>query len=257
MSTEKLNTNSSETKISKGSRSEESHAVNIANFELIIALCVGLGSVYSPSKNALKIPQLKELLANANSMMQLVKIAKTKQENARNARELAMSSPVLRKLSTRIINALEATDASKLTVENAKSINRKIQGKRAAASKNNTSEQNNISVSQQSYDGLLDNFILLVECISTEPLYTPNEADLKVSNLKATISNFNLLNTNFIASLAPYKKTLIDRDALFYNETTGLVAIAQEIKKYIKSIYGPSSPQYKEFSALKFKMFRR
>ena len=37
-----------------------------------------------------------------------------------------------------------------------------------------------------------------------------------------------------------------------YNENTGLVDVALDSKTYIKSIFGATSPQYKQISKLRF-----
>ena len=115
------------------STSETGHPKIVSNFETLIASCLSYGTVYNPSKNALKIPQLQAALATAKNTLQTVKTTLAAFENTRNARELAIAPAPIKKLSTRIVNALEATDASKLTVNDAKTINRKIQGKRAEA----------------------------------------------------------------------------------------------------------------------------
>jgi hypothetical protein len=39
---------------------------------------------------------------------------------------------------------------------------------------------------------------------------------------------------------------------LLYTTGTGLVELAGEVKKYIKSVYGATSAQYKQVSGLKF-----
>ncbi len=254
------------------STSETGHAKNVANFEVLISFCNGYGAPYNPSKNSLKIPQLQTTLTNAKSALQTVKTYGTTFENARNARELALSPAPIKKFCTRILNALEATDATKLTIDNAKAINRKIQGKRALTPKilpvtppnppaGGTTpipiEVHQISVSQQSYDSLIDNFTKFVVCLSAEPLYIPNEADLKVAGLNTTLTNFKTLNTAAINAATPYKNAMIARNTLLYQDSIGLVDIALEVKKYVKSVFGATSPQYKEISKIEFKKIKK
>ena len=43
------------------STSETGHAKNIANFQDLISFCQGYGTLYNPTKESLKIPQLQEL----------------------------------------------------------------------------------------------------------------------------------------------------------------------------------------------------
>lgn len=51
---------------------------------------------------------------------------------------------------------------------------------------------------------------------------------------------------------AELNNKLIERDQLFYADGTGLYDIAQNVKKYVKSIYGATSPEYTTVSAIKF-----
>jgi len=45
----------------------------------------------------------------------------------------------------------------------------------------------------------------------------------------------------------------ITRNDILYKPNTGLVDIAIDTKTYIKSVFGASSPQYKQVSGLEFK----
>lgn len=242
----------------------EGHANNVANLEDLISFCIGYGTPYNPTKASLKIPALQTLLTNGKNALQAVKVAKTPHDNATNAREIAFAP--LKKLCTRIKNALEATDAAKQTVNDAKTINRKIQGKRAETStttvtidKSTTTpspEIHQISVSQQDFDSLIDHFTKLIVLVSAEPLYIPNEADLKVTALNTTLNNLKTLNTVVINMTTPYKNSMLTRNTVLYQDDTGLVDIALDVKKYVKSVFGATSPQYKLISKLHFKNFK-
>jgi hypothetical protein len=245
------------------------HAKNVANFEVEISICTGFGTAYNPSKNALKIPQLQTTLTTSKNVMQTVKTTGTTFENARNAREIALSPAPLKKFCTRILNALEATDATKQTINDAKAINRKLQGKRADTSTKTTpvavgntetpatAEAKQISVSQQDFDSLIDNFAKFVVCLTAEPLYIPNETDLKVTGLNTALTNYKTLNTAVINAAVPYKSAMIARDNVLYKDNTGLVDIALEVKKYVKSVFGATSPEYKQVSKLEFRKIKR
>src|SRR3990172_11156005 len=111
------------------STSETGHGKNVANFEDLISFCTGYGTAYNPSKVNIKLPALNTLFTNAKTVLETVKSTKTIFDNGTNIREIGFEP--FKKLCTRIVNALEATDASKQTVNDAKTINRKIQGKRA------------------------------------------------------------------------------------------------------------------------------
>jgi len=240
------------------STSETGHAKNVANFEDLISFCNGYGGSYNPSKAILQIGNLTILHGNAQNSITGVTSSKTAFANATNARQTGFDP--LKKLCTRIVNALDATDASDKMVKDAKTINNKIQGKRAGekpkaapAPGSEAAEDKTISVSQQSYDALVDNFGKLIDLVGTEPTYTPNETELQISTLQTNLGNLKATNTAVINAYTNYSNSRITRDSILYGQTSGLVDVALEVKKYVKSVFGATSPQYKQVSKLEFK----
>lgn len=200
--------------------------------------------------------QLNTLRTNAINALQLVHVTKTTLDNATNNREVAFSK--LKKLSTRIVSALAATDAKTQTVDDARSIHKKIQGQRSQSIKQ-LAEADGIgspakthSVSQQSYDGLIEGFTKLIQTISIEPLYTPNEAELKVTSLNTMLVNMKATNTSVINATTAYSNARIARDVVLYAQNTGLKDTVDDVKSYVKSVYGTNSQQYKQLTHLKF-----
>jgi hypothetical protein len=59
-------------------------------------------------------------------------------------------------------------------------------------------------------------------------------------------------NTDAINAYTPLSNARIDRNKILYDETTGLVTVAGDVKSYVKSVFGGTSPQYKQVSKLKF-----
>ena len=187
-----------------------------------------------------------------------MKTAKTAYDNATNARELAFKP--LKSLSTKIINALEATDAEQQTIDDAKTTNSKIQGKRAKAVTQPDAKAlaagaepiKTASTSQQSYDKLIDHFAQLIETLTAETNYQPNESELQVPSLTALLTDLKAKNTDVINATTLWSNARIDRDEALYATDTGLVDTAQDVKQYVKSIFGATSPQYKQVSGLRF-----
>ena len=232
------------------SNSEKGHAKNVANFETEISFCTAYGTAYNPSKESLKLEALNSLLFQSRTSLSEVINAKNLLDLAINERQIAFST--LKPTSTRIMNALGATDASKQTIDDAKSINNKIQGKRVSAKPTEGEEKKTISTSQQSYDSLVDNFSKLIDLIASEPSYTPNETELQVRTLATYVRQLHTANTNVINANTVYSNTMISRDNTMYSNDTGLVDIALNVKKYVKSVFGATSPQYKQVSKLEF-----
>lgn len=240
------------------STTETGHAKNVATFEDLISFCTGYGATYNPSKVTLKLPALNTQLTAANAALQAVKVAKTTYDNATNARELAFKP--MKPLATKIVSALAATEAAKQTVDDAKSTNLKIQGKRATAVEKPNAKAlaegaepvKTASTSQQSYDKLIDHFAQLIETLTAEPKYLPNENELKLTALNLMLTDLKAKNTAVINATTALSNARIARDKALYAEVIGMVDTALDVKTYVKSVFGASSPQYKQVSALKF-----
>ena len=261
------------------STSETGHAINVANFEELISYCIGYGGSYNPVKLALQIIAMQGLRTTALGNLQTVNAAIVGIVNAINARQILFDP--IKPLATRIVNALDATNASDELVKDAKTLNRKIQGKRKGETKPPattpvppvppvppippggglpippvppTPEQ--ISVSQQSYDSLLENFNKLILLVASEPSYIPNEVDLQVINLNILAGNLATQNTSVINATTTLSNARIARNHTLYDTNTGLYDIQNEVKKYVKSVFGATSQEYKQVSKIKFTKYK-
>ena len=235
------------------STSEVGHAKNVANFHDLISFCQGYGATYDPVKASLKIPALQALETLAQNSLSAVIPFRTAYNDAVNARIQAFSG--LKPLSTRLINALQATDATVEKVNDAKTYNKKIQGGRATAVQTpvapDSPAPNTISASQQSYDQIIQHFAGLISVLESEVSYIPNESDLRTVTLNDRLTLLNQTNQAISSAYTAVDNSRIERNNTLYNEETGLVTTANEVKKYVKSVYGASSPQYKQISGIK------
>lgn len=229
------------------STSETGHAKNVANFHDLITHCQGFGTAYNPSKTSLKIANLLIQKTTAQTLLAAVIPKKTAYEGGEDLRVAAFDG--LKTLSTRIINSLASTDATDATVANANAYNKKIQGTRNKPK----DEESSISASQMSYDQLIQHFEGLISVVSAESLYAPNEADLKVTNLNAFLTNMKQTNDALALLDDALKQARIQRNNHLYNEETGLVETAKAVKKYVKSVFTANSPQYELVNSIKFK----
>jgi len=237
------------------STSEVGHAKNVANFYDLISFAQGYGATYNPSKNSLKMPQLNSLYTQANSDLNAVTSKNTEYNNAVNERIEAFDG--LRSLSTRLVNALETTDASKEKVDDAKGFNRKMQGQRASKKEEpvdpNQPAPKTISSSQQSYDQMIQHFEGMISVLESEPSYTPNESDLKVTALQSKLQDLKDKNDNVANAYTAVSNARIERNKTLYKDDSGLVDTAGEVKKYVKSVFGATSPEFGQIKGIKFK----
>jgi len=241
------------------STSETGHAKNVANFEKLIAETSAFGENFNPSKATLKLTALNTQLATAKAAIAAVNSAEPAYKNAVSARDAAFAP--LGKLITRINNALKASDTTVQEDESALTLVRKLQGRRATAKKTEDEKKAlaaegkevvEISSSQMSFDSRLDNFDRLIKLLSSIPAYAPNEADLKVEALTALYNDLKAKNMAVINAETPLSTARIARNEVLYKQNTGIVDITVDVKNYVKSVFGATSPQYKLISNIKF-----
>ena len=234
---------------------ETGHAKNVANFEDFISFITGYGATYNPTKVPIKLLSLNTLFTTAKADILNVTSKSVAYNNATNARALLFEP--LRPLSSRLVNAFSATDATTEMIKDAKAINRKIQGKRAKAVQEstdpNTPAPKTISSSQQSFDQLIEHFTKIIELLKTpEANYAPNEVDLKIATLTTQLAALKTANTNVSNAYTAVSNARIARDKTLYKDKTGLYDITAAVKDYVKSIYGTTAPEYKQISKIRF-----
>jgi hypothetical protein len=237
------------------SNSETGHNKNVTTFETLIITCEGFGNDYNPSNEDLTIANLKTKHNNAKKSVKDVKTTEATFNEVEGQRKL-MFKP-LKTTSTKVLNALKSSKAPTTAIDDAETINRKIQGKRADNAVTETPEgekaKDKNSVSQQSFDMQIDHFEKLIELVDLEPKYNPNELPIKVDTLKTYQVQLDTINTDVKNTYTTYKNALDSRNATLYTSESGLVDIAKAVKNYAKSVFGTSSPQYKQISKLAFK----
>lgn len=236
------------------STSETGHAKNVANLQDLISFVTGYGATYNPTKTSLKLVQLNTLATTSQANLVDVVTKNTAYNNKVNERVIAFSN--LKSLSTRLVNALETTDATPEKVKDAKGFNRKIQGKRVSITETptdpNTPAPTVISSSQQSYDQQIQHLAGLISVLQSETSFAPNETELKIVTLTAKQTDLTAKNNAVATAYTTISNSRIARNTTLYGTDTGLVDTATEVKKYIKSIYGATSPQFAQVKGIEF-----
>jgi hypothetical protein len=239
--------------------SESGHAKNVANFEKLITSATSLGTAYNPSKTSLSIEALNNKFTASSNAITAINNAAPAYKNAVSARDAAFAP--LGKLITRVNNALKASESTEQVDESALTIVRKLQGRRAnpklSESEKKVAAENGktvseISTSQMSYDIRLDNLDKLIKLLASIPEYSPNEPDLSIESLTTLYNDLRTRNITVTTANVPLTNARIARNDILYKKATGLVDISVDVKTYIKSVFGATSPQYKAISSLKF-----
>lgn len=246
--------------------SEVGHAKVVANFNQLIQFCAAHGNTYAPSFDSIKPQNLSNLLQNAEATLLAINIAKPANDHAITARDAEFTA--LNPLITRIINTLAASGVPNKTVQQARTLVRKLTGKRAdntltttvivESEDGTTTEEKDltakkkISVSQMSYDNRVQNFSKLVEFLGAIPAYNPTEFNLSIAGLKAFHQNLENKNQAVLSTAIPLSNARIQRNKILYETDKGVVDIANNVKKYIKGLFGANSAEYKQISKLRF-----
>jgi hypothetical protein len=241
------------------STSEQGHNRNAVNFDKLIISCTSYGTTYNPSKAALKIAAMQAQSTAAKNSLTTVIALTPAYKNAVTARITAFKP--FDKLITRANNALKASETTKEVIESAQTIVRTLQGRRATPKK--TEEEKKvaadagkeiveISVSHMGYDSRIDNLDKFIKLLSSVAAYAPNEGDLKISAFTALHADLKAKNMAVVNAEIPLNNAKIARNTTMYKDEVGLVDVATNVKTYIKSVFGATSPQYKQVSSLKF-----
>ena len=241
---------------------DASLAKNVTNFETLISIVTSLGATYNPSKDSLKLPALQTLHSAAIDSGIAFKNAESVKSTAVDNRQLAFDPTGT--FFTRVNNALKASNSTAQADETAKTIFRKLQGRRASAKL--TEEQkaallaegkevNQISTSQLGYDDKVENLESLISFLQTVPEYNPNEEELKVTTLQTLLADLRAKNLTTTQAHIAVETARGARKTLQNTPLTGLVDVANDVKSYIKSVYGVKSTEYKLVSKLRFVKF--
>ena len=234
------------------STSEVGHAKNVANLQKLTEQVITFTN-YNPPVENLKIVNLQALYTAASIKLTDVEDKRHANKNAITLRQSAFEN--LKSTSTNIINHLEILGLPQGTIDQAKSLNRIIQGgqkKTTTPPDENGQPAPTVSISRQSYTQQAENFGILLQLLATIPSYAPNEDDLKLVNLNAYKDSLVSSTQSVDQTEAELNTKLIERDNLLYADGTGLYSIAQKVKKYVKSLYGATSPEYANVSNIQF-----
>ena len=234
------------------STSEVGHAKNVANLQKLTEQ-ITVYTLYNPPVDNLKIANLQTLFTTASAKLAEVEEKRNANKNAITIRQNTFEN--LKSTCTKIVNHLDILGLSQGTIDQAKSLNRLIQGgqkKTTTPPEEGKEIPKTVSTSRQSYTQQAENFGILLQLLATISTYAPNEDDLKLVNL-------NIYKDTLVSSTQAVDQTeaelnakLIERDQILYADGTGLYSIAQNVKKYVKSLYGATSPEYSNVSNIEF-----
>ncbi|WP_320053384.1 hypothetical protein [uncultured Acetobacteroides sp.] len=245
------------------STSETGHAKNVDNLGLLNVHIASYGAKYNPSNPAIAYSALVQLEADARQAVDGVSLAVARFQHAAASRDAAFRE--LLPTTTRAINTLKASTTSSHTVANAKTIVRRLRGKRAKpiatkaadAAIPDTPQPQHHSVSHLSFSSRADSFDELISLLASIPEYSPNEQALTLDALRAILQRLRSSIDACNSAAAYLSAARSTRNRLLYDPSTGVLAAAKAAKAYIRALFGGTSPEFKEASKVKFKLLLR
>ena len=222
------------------------------NLGLLISNIASYGDRYKPTNPSILLEALKKMEADGRAAVLAVNDAMPIYSRATIERDNAFAP--LGQLVTRSLNSLRASSSSEQTDEAASAIVRKIRGNRTTAKAAAATDVKvaTVSTSQQSYDSVIDNYERYIQYIAATPEYAPNEEDIKLPVLQALAVDLRTKNTACNNAKVAIDNARMARNRVLYTPLTGLVDVALDAKTYIKSLFGSTSPEYKQVAKIDF-----
>ncbi len=239
---------------------ETGNAKNVALFGDMVSACTVLGPGYNPSRPALTLQGMNALLTEGQTVLSNINEGTAQLKMLRKEREIAFLG--LSPLVTRSMDALKSFGVNELVIEGAKSLAFKIKGFRI--SEKMTDEQlqslsadtpvpTYISASQMSFDNRLNNFDAYIKYLALVPEDQPNETEIQILSLSEFFLHLKSVNDHVIDAANAVEAQRVLRNLVIYRPVDGMVDVSLAVKKYVRSVWGFGSEQYKIVSGISLK----
>ena len=232
-----------------------SHVKNVAAFEKLLGYCSGYGGSYNPGLKNLTVSTMSDLLEKARQAVQQANATKSSLDNETNQREILFDN--LPKLVSGIVFTLAASGASEQTMKDARVFFRHITGRKLIERQPIPSDASSEValkklISRRGYISDAGQFAKLVQMISDEPLYQPNEPHLNREGLKLLLEKMNSLNTSVANYQVAWSNARMELNKELYSGNTSLHSTAGKVRKYVRGAYGLKSSQYSQLKTIDF-----
>jgi hypothetical protein len=163
----------------------------------------------------------------------------------KNRREAFAGIP---RLAARMVRVVSASETSKEVVEAAKVLKRKLvaqpnkakdQPGQPEAERIVAEAETHVS-SRLDFNSKMETFATLIAVVQRITAYNPNEADLKVTALKAVLADLRAKSDAVMKTLNTYNKLREAHNKILYG-TGGVSETANAAKDYIRGVYGVRS----------------
>ena len=191
----------------------------------------------------------RSLQFNAQQLMDEVIEAKTAYDNITNRRELAFRD--LQSLGSRICYLLRSCGAHPLTLADAMTSNRMLQGRTRYRAPEPMPQEGQLTVSKRSghprnFGSMVQYFAQLVETASAEPFYRTDVPELTIESLEQKVVELRSLNELVMKAELKLSQLYKQRHAVLYDDENSLVNIGRAVRHHIRAAFGFRSAPHEE-----------
>lgn len=229
----------------------------VAAFDKVLGHCNALGTMYNPSTESIKIAALISVLTSAQASIKAVDTAKSDLINAINERQKVFLP--IAGIGTRVLNALQATDASPQLIADIKLYRDKFRSKSKPSSKpaadTTQPTQPDASrgpLSQLDFESKIRNFGTMIGVLSKHAGYAPNEADISIEALTTQLQSMVDTNKAVRDAQVTLANARVARQIAVYGQN-GISSTGKRVKKYFVTVFGATSEHAKQLNRISFK----
>ena len=239
---------------------ETGHAKNVANFENATIIVAGLGAGYSPNQPLIQLAALQTKLAAAKAVLDQVNTSEADKKiktdevqaefegldkyvvNIKRTAEVELNDPDFTANLQSIVNRF--TSSSRKTGVPDDPLTPDIDESRTK-----------LSTAQRSRDNQVAHLADMLALLQTRADYNPDDMQYKIETIEAKIASLTAKNNAAKTAEAVFGNELDARDAVLYDEETGITKLVKLIKIQLALKPGKESAAYQQINALEFRKY--
>lgn len=238
---------------------ESGHAKNVANFEQVIIILTALGSGYNPSQALIMLAALQTKLTEAQAALAAVDTAEANKTIKVDEAQAAFDGLDKYVVNIKRIAAVEINDEAftrdlQTLVNEFTSKSRETGLPDDPLTPDINESRTTLSTSQRSRDNQIAHLADIIALLKTKT-YKTNDAEYDMPAIEARLADLTAKNNAAKASIAALGNAQDARDAVLYDDETGIIKLVKLIKTQLAVKPGRESAAYQQINALEFRKY--
>ena len=237
---------------------ETGHVKNVANFETTSIILTGLGADYAPPQALITLAALQTFLTQAKAVLTEVDTAQAEKtiavdEVQEEFKDLDKYAVNIKRNAEIELNDPAFTADLQTIVNKFSPPGRKTGLPDDPLTPDIDESQTASSQSQRSRDNQIAHLADINSLLKSRDDYATTETAYQTATIEAKITSLTAKNNAAKAAIAALGNKLDARDALLYNEETGIIPRIKLIKTYLTLKFGKTSAAYQQINSLEFR----